>query len=207
MCGVLADTSQHREAFPGRGVPQWRVCGIRRHDDLLHGLFQKAFLKGGDRRFAQNRKKILVQCVRIMRIGGFFYAVPQGMQPHLGQCFKGQVGSFQLVETSLCFLLDQHAFDLCIDRSVDVAPLDFAFRCTRFDIAAFPPAILAFAYIFSPSCHFCFLLRLGHPSDHLFCSHAFSSGFFMRNWALCKKLPLLRSFFEGHVGYIYIIFY
>ena len=103
--------------------------------------------------------------------------------------------------------LDQHAFDLCIDRSVDVAPLDFAFRCTRFDIAAFPPAILAFAYIFSPSCHFCFLLRLGHPSDHLFCSHAFSSGFFMRNWALCKKLPLLRSFFEGHVGYIYIIFY
>ena len=68
MCGVLADTSQHREAFPGRGVSQWRVCGIRRHDDLLHGLFQKAFLKGGDRRFAQNRKKILVQCVRIMRI-------------------------------------------------------------------------------------------------------------------------------------------
>ena len=25
MCGVLADTSQHREAFPGRGVPQWRA--------------------------------------------------------------------------------------------------------------------------------------------------------------------------------------
>ena len=73
-------------------------------------------------------------------------------------------------------------------------------RCARFDIAAFPPAILAFAYIFSPSCHFCFLLRLGHPSDHLFCSHAFSSGFFMRNWELCKKTFTFTKLFRRPCG-------
>ena len=42
-------------------------------------------------------------------------------------------------------------------------------------VAAFPPTILAFANILSPSCHFCFLLRLGHPSDHLFCPPASSA--------------------------------
>ena len=41
-----------------------------------------------------------MQRVRIMRIGGFFYAVPLGVQPHLGQCFKGQVSSFQAVSYS-----------------------------------------------------------------------------------------------------------
>ena len=106
MSGIFADTSQHREAFPGRGVSQRLVRGICGRDDLLHGLFQKAFLKGGDRRFAQNRKKILVQCVRIMRIGGFFYSVFQGAQPHLGQYFKGQVGLIQVVEPRLRFSLD-----------------------------------------------------------------------------------------------------
>ena len=93
MRGIFADAAQHREAFPGRGVSQWLVYGIRRRDDLLHGLFQKALVKGRNRHFAQNREKILVQCVRIMRIGGFFYTVPQGVQPYFSQCFKGQVGS------------------------------------------------------------------------------------------------------------------
>ena len=106
MSGILADTSQHREAFPGRGVSQRFVCGICGRDDLLHGPLQKAFLKGCNGHFAQNRKKILVQCVRIMRIGGFFYSVFQGAQPHLGQCFKGQVGLIQIVEPRLRFSLD-----------------------------------------------------------------------------------------------------
>ena len=105
MSGIFADAAQHREAFPGRGFPQWLVCSIHRRDDLLHGLFQKAFLKGRNGHFAQNRKKILVQGVRIMRIGGFFYTVPQGVQPYFSQCFKGQVGSFQVVEARLCFFL------------------------------------------------------------------------------------------------------
>ena len=99
-----------------------------------------------------------MQCVRIMRIGGFFYGVPLGVQPHFGQYFKGQVGPFQVIEARLRFFLDQHSFDLCIDRSVDIAPLNFAFRCTRFYVPAFPPAILAFANIFSTSCHCCLLL-------------------------------------------------
>ena len=175
MSGIFADTSQHREAFPGGGVSQWLVCRICGRNDLLHGPLQKAFLEGCNGHFAQNREKILVQRVRIMRIGGFFYAVPQGVQPHLGQCFKGQVGSFQVVEACFCFLLNQRSFDFSIDRAIDVAPLDFSFLCARFDVAAFPPAILAFANIFSPSCHFCFLLRLGHPSDHLFCPPASSA--------------------------------
>ena len=156
MCGILADTSQHREAFPGRGVSQWLVCGIRRHDDLLHGLFQKAFLKGGDRRFAQNRKKILMQCVRIMRIGGFFYAVPQGVQPYLGQRFKGQVGSFQIVEARFRFFPNQYLLDLCIGRAINIAPLDFSFRRACLDVPAFPPAILAFVNVFSPVAPFLF---------------------------------------------------
>ena len=67
-----------------------------------------------------------MQCVRIMRIGGFFYGVPLGVQPHLGQCFKGQVG-FQVIEARLRFFLDQRSFDFSIDRAIDVAPLDFTF--------------------------------------------------------------------------------
>ena len=150
MCGILTDTAQHGEAFPRRGVSQRLVRGICGRDDLLHGLFQKAFLKGGDRRFAQNRKKILVQCVRIMCIGGFFYAVPQGVQPYLGQRFKGQVGSFQIVEARFRFFPNQHLLDLCIDCAIDVAPLNFTFRCTRFDVPAFPPTVLTLANVFSP---------------------------------------------------------
>ena len=82
------------------------VCGIYRRDDLLHSLFQKAFLKGCDWHFTQNRKKIFVQRVRVMRIGGFFYGIPLRVQPYLSQCFKGQVGSFQVVELCLRFFLN-----------------------------------------------------------------------------------------------------
>ena len=178
MRGILTDTAQHGEAFPGRGVPQRLVCGIYRRNDLLHSLFQKAFLKGCNWHFTQNRKKIFVQRVRVMRMGGFFYGIPLGAQPYLSQCVKGQVSSFQIVEPRLCFLLNRHTFDLSIDRAIDVAPLDFPIRCTRFDVAAFPPTILAFVNVFSPSCHFCFLLRLGPPFDHLFCPPTFSAGFF-----------------------------
>ena len=195
MCGIFADAAQHREAFPGRRVSQWLVRGICGRDDLLHGLFQKALVKGRNGHFAQNREKILMQRVRIMRIGGFFYAVPQGVQPHLSQYFKGQVGSFQVVEACLCFLLNQHSFYICINCAIDVAPLDFAFLCARFDVSTFPPTILAFVNVFSPSCHFCFLLRLGHPSDHLFCPPSFLAGFFMQNWAKCKKLSASARFF------------
>ena len=193
--GIFADAPQHREAFPGRGVPQRLVCGIYRRNDLLHSLFQKTFLERCNWHFTQNRKKIFVHRVRIMCIGGFFYGIPLGVQPYLSQCFKGQVGSFQIVEPRLSFLLDQHTFDLSIDRAIDVAPLDFPLRCTRFDVAAFPPAILAFVNVFSPSCHFCFLLRLGHPPDHLFCPPSFFAGFFMQNWAMCKKVSASIRFF------------
>ena len=81
-------------------------------------------------------------------------AVPQGVKPHLGQRFKGQVGSFQVVEARLCFFLDQYPFDLCIGCAVDVAPLDLPLRRARLDVPAFPPTILAFVNVFSPSCHF-----------------------------------------------------
>ena len=95
-----------------------------------------------------------------MRIGGFFYTVPQGMQPYLGQCFKGQVGSFQIVEARFRFFPNQYLLDLCIGRAINIAPLDFSFWRACLDVAAFPPTILAFMYVFAPSCHFCFLLRL-----------------------------------------------
>ena len=131
MRGIFADTAQHREAFPGRGAPQRLVCGIYRRNDLLHSLFQKAFLKGCNWHFTQNRKKIFVQRVRVMRIGGFFYGIPLGAQPYLSQCFKGQVGSFQVVEPCLRSFLNQHPFDLHIGRSVNVTPLDLPLRCAR----------------------------------------------------------------------------
>ncbi|MFR5704285.1 MAG: hypothetical protein ACLUEF_00475 [Faecalibacterium prausnitzii] len=94
-----------------------------------------------------------MQRVRIMRIGGFFYAVPQGVQPHLSQYFKGQVGSFQVVEACLCFLLNQHSFYICINCAIDVAPLDFAFLCARFDVSTLPPSIASLSDVFTSSCH------------------------------------------------------
>ena len=156
MRGILTDTAQHGEAFPRRGVSQRLVRGICGRDDLLHGLFQKAFLKGGDWRFAQNRKNILVQCVRIMCIGGFFYAVPQGAQPYLGQRFKGQVGSFQIVEARFRFFPNQYLLDLSIGRAINIAPLNSVFRCACLDVSVFPPVILAFVNVFSPVVPFLF---------------------------------------------------
>ena len=176
-------SAQHREAFSGRRVPQWLVYGICGCDDLLHGLLQKALLKGCDGHFAQNRKKIFVQCVRIICIGGFFYTVLQRVQPCHGQCFKGQVGSIQIVKARLGFPLNQHPFDLHIGRSVDVVPLDFASLCTRFDIAAFPSTVLALANAFSPSRHRCFLLLFRPSSDPLFSHSSFTAGIIIQNWA------------------------
>lgn len=63
-----------------------------------------------------------------------------------------------------------------------------------------PATILAFANICSPSCHFCFLLRLGHLSDHLFCPSSFLAGFFIQNWATCKKLSVSARFFLRSYG-------
>ena len=156
MCGILADTSQHREAFPDRGVSQRFVRSVRWCNDLLHRLFQKALFKGRKWHFAQNRKKIFVQRVRIMRIGGFFYAVPQGVQPYLGQRFKGQVGSFQIVEARFRFFPNQYLLDLSIGRAINIAPLDFSFRRACLDVPAFPPVILAFVNVFSPVAPFLF---------------------------------------------------
>ena len=176
-------SAQHREAFSGRRVPQWLVYGICGRDDLLQGLLQKALLKGCDGHFAQNRKKIFVQCVRIICIGGFFYTVPQGMQSYLGQCFKGQVGSIQVVKARLRLPLNWHPFNLRIGSTVDVVPLDFASLCTRFDIAAFPSTVLALANVFSPSRHLCFLLLFGPSSYPLFSPSSFAAGIIIQNWA------------------------
>ena len=41
----------------------------------------------------------------------------------------------------------------------------------------------------------CNLRRLGHPSDHLFCPPSVFAGFFMQNWAMCKKLSASARFF------------
>ena len=192
-------SAQHREAFSGRRVPQWLVYGICGCDDLLHGLLQKALLKGCDGHFAQNRKKIFVQCVRIICIGGFFYTVLQRVQPCHGQCFKGQVGSIQIVKARLGFPLNQHPFDLHIGRSVDVVPLDFASLCTRFDIAAFPSTVLALANAFSPSRHRCFLLLFRPSSDPLFSPSSFTAGIIIQNWAKNKNNPAFAMFFQGQM--------
>ena len=182
MSGIFADATQHREAFPGGGVSQWLVCGIYGRNNLLHGLFEEALVKGCNGHLAQNRKKILVQCVRIMCIGGFFYSIPMGVQPHLGQRFKGQVGSFQIVEARVRFFPNQYLLDLCIDCALDVDPLNFTFRCARLDVPAFPPTVLTLANVFSPSRHRCFLLLFGPSSDPLFSPSSFAAGIIIQNW-------------------------
>ena len=174
-----------------------RICG---RDDLLHGPLQKAFLKGCDGHFVQNRKKIFVQRVRIMRIGGFFYAVPQGMQPYLGQCFKGQVSLIQVVKARLGFPLDQHPFDLRIGRSVNVTPLDLPLRCARLDVPAFPSTVLTPTNVFSPSRHRCFLLLFRPSSDPLFSQSSFTAGIIVQNWARYKIIRLSRCFFRVKLG-------
>ena len=176
---------KHGKGSKERVVPKSPALSkqLMKYRILRDGPLQKAFLKGGDRRFAQNRKKILVQCVRIMCIGGFFYAVPQGVQPYLGQRFKGQVGSFQIVEARFRFFPNQYLLDLCIDCAIDVAPLNFTFRCTRLDVPAFPPTVLTLANVFSPSRHRCFLLLFRPSSDPLFSPSSFAAGIIIQNWA------------------------
>ena len=173
-----------------------RICG---RNDLLHGPLQKALLKRCNGHFAQNRKKIFVQRVRIMRIGGFFYTVPQGMQPYLGQCFKGQVSSIQVVKARLGFPLNQHPFDLHIGRSVNVTPLDLPLRCARLDVPAFPPTVLTLANVFSPSRHRCFLLLFRPSSDPLFSPSSFTAGIIIQNWAKYKNNPVFAMFFQGQM--------
>ena len=94
---------KHGKGSKERVVPKSPALSkqLMKYRTLRDGPLQKAFLKGCNGHFAQNRKKILVQCVRIMRIGGFFYTVPQGVQPYLGQRFKGQVSSIQVVKARL----------------------------------------------------------------------------------------------------------
>ena len=122
-----------------------------------------------------------------------------GMQPYLGQCFKGQVSSIQVVKARLGFPLNQHPFDLHIGRSVDVVPLDFASLCTRFDIAAFPSTVLALANAFSPSRHRCFLLLFRPSSDPLFSPSSFTAGIIIQNWAKYKNNPAFAMFFQGQM--------
>ena len=176
---------KHGKGSKERVVPKSPALSkqLMKYRTLRDGPLQRAFLKGCNGHFAQNRKKILVQCVRIMRIGGFFYTVPQGMQPYLGQCFKGQVSSIQDVKVRLGFPLNQHPFDLHIGRSVNVTPLDLPLRCARFDVPAFPPTVLTLANVFSPSRHRCFLLLFRPSSDPLFSQSSFTAGIIIQNWA------------------------
>ena len=68
---------KHGKGSKERVVPKSPALSkqLMKYRTLRDGLFQKAFLKGCSGHLAQNRKKIFVQCVRIMRIGGFFYSV------------------------------------------------------------------------------------------------------------------------------------
>lgn len=82
---------KHGKGSKERVVPKSPALSkqLMKYRILRDGLLQKALLKRCNGHFAQNRKKIFVQRVRIMRIGGFLYSVFQGVQPHLGQYFKG----------------------------------------------------------------------------------------------------------------------
>ena len=70
---------KHGKGSKERVVPKSPALSkqLMKYRILRDGPLQKAFLKGCNGHLAQNRKKIFVQCVRIMRIGGFFYTVPQ----------------------------------------------------------------------------------------------------------------------------------
>ena len=82
---------KHGKGSKERVVPKSPALSkqLMKYRILRDGPLQKAFLKGCNGHLAQNRKKIFVQRVRIMRIGRFFYSFFQGVQPHLGQYFKG----------------------------------------------------------------------------------------------------------------------
>ena len=50
----------------------------------------------------------------------------------------------------------------------------------------------------------CTLQRLGQLYDHTFCPSMISSGAFMRNWAMCKKVLAKSHFFLKH-GWIHFL--
>ena len=50
----------------------------------------------------------------------------------------------------------------------------------------------------------CTLQRLGQLYDHTFCPSMISSGAFMRNWAMCKKVLAESHFFLKH-GWIHFL--
>ena len=50
----------------------------------------------------------------------------------------------------------------------------------------------------------CTLQRLGQLYDHTFCPSMISSGAFMRNWAICKKVLAESHFFLKH-GWIHFL--
>lgn len=50
----------------------------------------------------------------------------------------------------------------------------------------------------------CTLQRLGQLYDHTFCLAVISSGVFMRNWAMCKKVLAESHFFLKH-GWIHFL--
>ena len=50
----------------------------------------------------------------------------------------------------------------------------------------------------------CTLQRLGQLYDHTFCPSMISSGTFMRNWAMCKKVLAESNFFLKH-GWIHFL--
>ena len=64
--------------------------------------------------------------------------------------------------------------------------------------------LTAVIYIGAASTPDCNLRRLGQLYDHTFCLAVISSGVFMRNWAMCKKVLAESHFFLKH-GWIHFL--
>ena len=94
---------------------------------------------------------------------------------------------------------NQYLLDLCIDCAIDVAPLNFTFRCTRLDVPTFPPTVLTLTNVFSPSRHRCFLLLFSPSSDPLFSPSSFTAGIIIQNWTKSKNNPTFAMFFQGQM--------
>ena len=52
----------------------------------------------------------------------------------------------------------------------------------------------------------CTLQRLGQLYDHTFCPTVISSGVFMRNWAMCKKVQVESKIFLKHKWTHFLVF-
>ena len=52
----------------------------------------------------------------------------------------------------------------------------------------------------------CNLQRLGQLCDHTFCLSVISSGVFMRNWAMCKKVQVESKIFLKHKWTHFLVF-